>query len=147
MAKWAAWIGVEDQKSREGEQNPYRNLCLRCLVPPPSPRLENGQPAPLRAEWVWLAVLLCIVCRSWGNMQVSSRTARLVLALARREAPETRMAEASLGVGACGEVVTVRALTQTAHISQNTACRGLRLRETNASRACSRIISCARESF
>lgn len=59
----------------------------------------------------------------------------LPLALARREARQTRMTRAVAELEALGEAVTSRALAATAHISLNTACTWLRQRETDARQA------------
>lgn len=56
----------------------------------------------------------------------------LPLALARRAAEETRMANAVADLVERGEAVTSRAVAAAAHISLNTACAWLRQRETGA---------------
>src|SRR5215470_4301631 len=56
----------------------------------------------------------------------------LPLALARRAAEVTRMANAVAKLEERGEAVTARAVAAAAHISLNTACAWLRKRETGA---------------
>src|SRR5262249_1318743 len=69
----------------------------------------------------------------------------LPLALARRAAEATRMAEAVTELEARGEAVTSRALAKAAQISQNTACSGLRPRRIRRTGDGSSVIRCAIE--